>query len=947
MRKRQYLLGLGLLHLASTFSTPNALGAEAPAVFTMPAWRVTTTSATLRGMVNPRGLPATAWFEWGETTSYGNLTTATNLAGGSNVVYVAAEAEGLMPGRRLHCRLVVSNSLGVFPGVEQVFGIGTRVVCWGVISNAPAGLRRITSVASGQLHNAAVRNDGALIVWGVGGRETAGPAAATNIVAAATDPNPSLTVGLRADGTVTGLGLLAPPPVSNAVAVAVKASGVSSAALLADGRVVFSPASALWFPASVSNFVAISGRASQGLGLRDTGVVVNGYGTNAGPADLTNAVAIAAGSSHALALRADGTVRAWGSNAQGQTEVPAGLSNVVAIACGDYSSLALRSDGTVAGWGRLLNSRPATPPAGLSNVIAIAAGWSQCLAVVAEPLAPYAYTARAAPVTESNAVLNGFVTANGNETTAWFEWGTNTAYGNTTTRSNAGFSERVRWLSQPISGLTVGQVYHGRLVASNQLGVTYGADRRFGVARRVAAWPADLGGQTAAAPRVPAGTSNLVAVSGSRSVDFGVRTDGSVAAWGNSSYGGERTVPANATGVVAIASGFYHAVAARGDGTVVAWGDNTGGQTNVPPGLSNVVAVAAGQGGSGGHSLALRSDGTLARWGSSANPPVAVGDAVAIACANLVAFALNCDGTVAGWEWGTGMLTYGAPIPQEVTNVVTLASGDGHALAIRSDGRLFVWGFNEAGQTNLPLSLTNAVDVAGGFAHSVALTADDQVVGWGNGLTVMPPGLVGVIGLASGHSHNVATSANTPPTVSSITNTIYVNTSRAMNLRGFDPNGDALRFRIVSLPTNGTLVGLTITNGYQPITSPDQELLASYGAGFVTYTPAVGGFGSPYDSFGYVATDSEFQSSPALLVLKVLLPPPPTLPAGGGSWTTNGEFALRFTGNFTAAYRVFASTNLMNWEPVGFATHLGSGQFEFREVPPTNRPVRFYRPGAP
>ena len=39
---------------------------------------------------------------------------------------------------------------------------------------------------------------------------------------------------------------------------------------------------------------------------------------------------------------------------------------------------------------------------------------------------------------------------------------------------------------------------------------------------------------------------------------------------------------------------------------MVAWGDDSAGQTNVPAGLTNVVAVAAG----GFHSLALKNDGT-------------------------------------------------------------------------------------------------------------------------------------------------------------------------------------------------------------------------------------------------------------------------------------------------------------------------------------------------
>ena len=65
---------------------PLARAGEIPSVFTLPAGRVTTTTATLRGMVNPRGEPASAWFEWGETTGYGRLTAVTNLPGSTNVI---------------------------------------------------------------------------------------------------------------------------------------------------------------------------------------------------------------------------------------------------------------------------------------------------------------------------------------------------------------------------------------------------------------------------------------------------------------------------------------------------------------------------------------------------------------------------------------------------------------------------------------------------------------------------------------------------------------------------------------------------------------------------------------------------------------------------------------------------------------------------------------------
>ncbi len=71
-------------------------------------------------------------------------------------------------------------------------------------------------------------------------------------------------------------------------------------------------------------------------------------------------------------------------------------------------------------------------------------------------------------------------------------------------------------------------------------------------------------------------------------------------------------VPANLSNVVAIAAGAAYSLALKSDGTLLAWGDNTYGETNIPAGLSNVIAIASG----GWHGLALKSDGTVAAWGA-------------------------------------------------------------------------------------------------------------------------------------------------------------------------------------------------------------------------------------------------------------------------------------------------------------------------------------------
>ena len=71
-------------------------------------------------------------------------------------------------------------------------------------------------------------------------------------------------------------------------------------------------------------------------------------------------------------------------------------------------------------------------------------------------------------------------------------------------------------------------------------------------------------------------------------------------AWGNNFYG-QTNVPAGLNNVAAIAAGGRHSLALKTDGTVVAWGFNTAGQCNVPTGLTNVEAIAA----RGNHSMVL------------------------------------------------------------------------------------------------------------------------------------------------------------------------------------------------------------------------------------------------------------------------------------------------------------------------------------------------------
>ena len=142
--------------------------------------------------------------------------------------------------------------------------------------------------------------------------------------------------------------------------------------------------------------------------------------------------------------------------------------------------------------------------------------------------------------------------------------------------------------------------------------------------------------------------------------------------------------------VVAIAAGEQFNLALKAGGTVAAWGNNLFGQTNVPQNLSNVVAIACGD----YHSLALRADGTVASWGASAPtnyyPPVNYGQ---------------------------------TNVPAGLTNVVAICAGDTFSTGLKADGTVVSWGRTNTGQTTPPPGLSNLWAVANQNNYSIGLVS--------------------------------------------------------------------------------------------------------------------------------------------------------------------------------------------------------------------------------
>jgi alpha-tubulin suppressor-like RCC1 family protein len=277
-------------------------------------------------------------------------------------------------------------------------------------------------------------------------------------------------------------------------------------------------------------------------------VVSTGIVTSAGQV-LNDVVAITAGQSHALALKSDGTVFAWGLNQSGQ-------------ATGYISTNSDRASGLVILDGQML-----------SNVVAIAAG--------------------------------------GNDSLALKKDGTVVAWGST-------------GQSAVPAGLY------------NVVAVAAGADRCLALKRdgTLVCW---------GRRRVPAALSNLVAVAAS-GVDFGddlaLKSDGTVLEWDRGASKAYAQV--GASNIVAIAVGRLQRIALKNDGTIFSWGNGD----RPPSGLSHVVGIAAAETG-----MALKSDGTITSWGFSPyhrlDAPAGLSDVVAIAAGDNYCLAITTNRAVA------------------------------------------------------------------------------------------------------------------------------------------------------------------------------------------------------------------------------------------------------------------------------------------------------------
>ncbi len=217
---------------------------------------------------------------------------------------------------------------------------------------------------------------------------------------------------------------------------------------------------------------------------------------------------------------------------------------------------------------------------------------------------------------------------------------------------------------------------------------------------------------------------------------------------------GRRSRSGGAVAALALVLAFVGPVSNAGaatspSGVPYAWGANKYGElghtpltdtrspvpvSGFPSGVLHVIAAAR-------HSFAILPDGSVKAWGRGTAGELGNGKA-----ANSTA-----PVAVSGFGAGSGVAAVAGNAPQITTTAV---SGDGHSMALKSNGAVYGWGHDNSGQVGNGISLpippmtnvnvlkpvpvvglgagSGVIAIAAGGSHSLALKSDGTVLAWGH-----------------------------------------------------------------------------------------------------------------------------------------------------------------------------------------------------------------------
>ena len=402
----------------ASFTTGTA--PTAPTVQTLAAIGTTSSNAFINGSLNPNGAPTTAYFQWGTDTSYGSNTTPFNF-GLTPASDYQVDLTNLSASTTYHCRFVGSNSAGTSYGADVTFTTGGAQAPPQVLTLAASAVTENNAVLNGLVNPNGDASTSAFFEWGT--------TTSYGNLTTETGIGPTLESDFQA--AITNLSP------STTYHYRIDAANTGGASYGADAT--FTTA---WVP--VPPTLIAPGATTAGLVTLSTLT----------PTFSWNASSQAAGSDLVI------------------TKYPYGSGSIVAeFGVVTLSSYALPSGyllpGTAYSWHMFSFNNLGDHSADSPSYYFVT------------PSAPTVTTMAATSIFDNGATLNGSVNPNGASTTVYFQFGTTTSYGNTTTPAGVGFGTGAVNASASTGGINSGTTYHFRAVGYNSLGTNYGPDMSF------------------------------------------------------------------------------------------------------------------------------------------------------------------------------------------------------------------------------------------------------------------------------------------------------------------------------------------------------------------------------------------------------------------------------------------------------------------------------------
>ena len=291
---------------------------------------------------------------------------------------------------------------------------------------------------------------------------------------------------------------------------------------------------------------------------------------------------------------------------------------------------------------------------------------------------------------------------------------------------------------------------------------------------------------------IAGGTSWAKVSTGGGGFSAAIKSDGTLWLWGIGTNGqlGDGTYTSKSSPVqifgagswASVSAGQYHAAAVKTDGTIYCWGfsgdcrlgfRDTNLESYISP-MPNISAATNWSKVSCGyaHSAAIKTDGSLWSWGVNSSGQLGEGSTYGYCnlfdarvnqeitasydwdqaeCGRAHTAAIKTNGTL--WMWGyNGLGTLGdgtatdrsSPVQTIGSNWKQVSTLYHHTAAVKHDGTLWCWGYNSNGQLgdNTTINRSSPVQtVAGGtdwyavscgYFHTIAIKKNGTVYCWGD-----------------------------------------------------------------------------------------------------------------------------------------------------------------------------------------------------------------------